>query len=65
LSKELNIKHHSLLLRLMMLALLSVAMLGIHTTGAIAMDLQSAKAAGKVGEQPDGYLGMVASAPGV
>lgn len=32
---------------------------------AYALDLQTAKAQGMVGEQADGYLGIVRSAPGV
>jgi hypothetical protein len=33
--------------------------------GAYALDLQTAKAQGMVGEQANGYLGIVRSAPGV
>ncbi|MCG6933596.1 MAG: YdbL family protein [Gallionella sp.] len=52
-----NVK--STLLRLLSVGLLSLSM------AAWAIDLQSAKAAGQVGEKADGYLGVVINAPGV
>ena len=54
-----NVK--STLLRLLSVCLLSLAM----ATAAWALDLQSAKEAGQVGEKADGYLGIVSNAPGV
>lgn len=47
-----------------LLRLLSVGLLSLSMT-AWAIDLQSAKEAGQVGEKADGYLGVVSNAPGV
>lgn len=42
--------------------LLALASLGFHGQ-ALALDLGQAKATGLVGEQPDGYLGVVQATP--
>lgn len=52
-------KASSLILRLFTAALLLFASLGVTATTSYAMGLQQAKAAGIVGEKPDGYLGVV------
>ncbi|OIO73014.1 MAG: DUF1318 domain-containing protein [Zetaproteobacteria bacterium CG_4_9_14_3_um_filter_49_83] len=47
-----------------MLAVMTMifSMTGLHIDSAWSADLRSAKAAGQIGEQPDGYLGIVSSA---
>lgn len=57
-------KAKSILFSLLALLALSFAVAGLQVPDAGAADLRSAKAAGYVGEQPNGYLGMIPGAPG-
>ncbi len=45
------------------ISIMTIVLYAIGTTSAFALDLAGAKNSGVVGEQPDGYLGSVASAP--
>ena len=57
-----KIKHK--LLRLFSIPMLLTMLAGLgFTTSSWAIDLQSAKSQGLVGEQPDGYLGSVKGKP--
>ncbi len=58
-----KIKHRLLHLLSIPMLLITLASLGFTTTS-WAIDLQSAKSQGLVGEQPNGYLGSVKGAPG-
>jgi len=49
----------SIILRLLTAALLVFGAFSLTTTTSYAMSLQQAKTAGLVGEQPNGYLGVV------
>ncbi len=50
--------------RLMVLSLSAIAFLAVDAAPALAQSLDDARAAGYVGERPDGYIGLVdASAP--
>lgn len=53
-----------ILFSLLVALLMGLSLTGLHITEASAADLRSAKAAGFVGEQPNGYLGMLPGAPG-
>jgi len=57
-------KAKTILFRLLTVMVLSLSMAGMTISDAGAADLRSAKAAGYVGEQPNGYLGVVPGAPG-
>jgi len=57
-------KAKTILFRLLAVLLLTFSVAGLGIGNAGAADLQSAKAAGYVGEQPNGYLGIVPGAPG-
>ncbi|ATX82809.1 hypothetical protein Ga0123462_1972 [Mariprofundus ferrinatatus] len=54
-----------ILFRLLAILVMSFSVAGLNATTAWSADLQSAKAAGQVGEKPDGYLGIVSGGPGV
>ena len=58
-------KGKHMLYRLLAIFVVSLAVAGINTGTAWSADLQAAKVAGQVGEQPDGYLGIVNHGPGV
>lgn len=58
-------KANYILYRLLAIVVLSLSIVSMNAGTAWALDLQSAKAAGQVGEQPDGYLGIVKNGPGV
>ncbi|OIQ03176.1 MAG: DUF1318 domain-containing protein [Zetaproteobacteria bacterium CG06_land_8_20_14_3_00_59_53] len=57
-------KAKSVLFFLLIALALGFSLTGLHLAEASAADLRSAKAAGYVGEQPNGYLGIVPGAPG-
>lgn len=58
-------KAKSILYRLLAVMVLSLSVAGLNAGTAWSADLHSAKAAGQVGEQPNGYLGIVRNEPGV
>lgn len=51
--------------RLLAIMVMGLAIAGLPAGTSWAADLHSAKATGQVGEQPDGYLGIVRNEPGV
>ena len=58
-------KSKYILYRLLAIVVMSLSIAGLNAGTAWSADLQSAKAAGQVGEQPTGYLGIVQNEPGV
>ena len=58
-------KSKYILYRLLAIVVISFSIAGLNAGNAWSIDLQSAKAAGQVGEQPSGYLGVVNNGPGV
>jgi len=58
-------KGKHILYRLLAIVVVSLAVAGMNAGTAWSVDLHAAKAAGQVGEQPDGYLGIVSNGPGV
>lgn len=58
-------KAKSILYRLLAVMVMSLSIAGLSTGNAWSADLHSAKAAGQIGEQPNGYLGIIQNAPGV
>lgn len=58
-------KGRNLLYRVLAILVMGLSIAAVNVPVASAADLASAKAAGHVGEQPNGYLGIVSNAPGV
>jgi len=59
------VKTKSSLFPLFAILIMAFCLTGLNTNNAWAADLHQAKAAGQVGEQINGYLGIVSNAPGV
>ncbi|PJA32275.1 MAG: DUF1318 domain-containing protein [Zetaproteobacteria bacterium CG_4_9_14_3_um_filter_53_7] len=57
-------KAKTTLFSLLAIITMMFSMVGMNAGNAWSADLQQAKAAGQIGEQPNGYLGIVGSAPG-
>ena len=55
----------STLYRFLAILLLSISMIGVNPATSWSADLHQAKAAGLIGERPDGYLGIVKNGPGI
>ncbi len=53
-----------ILFRFMAVLAVSVTMIAVGASSAWSADIRSAKASGQIGEQLNGYLGIISSAPG-
>ena len=56
-------KAYSFLFRSLLVVVVMALAAGLGATSAWSADLHQAKAAGQIGEQPNGYLGVVGNAP--
>lgn len=52
-----------MIFRFLIVLTMGFAVAGVNASNGFAADLRSAKASGLIGEQPDGYLGIVSAAP--
>ena len=57
-------KDKQILFRLMTILAVSLTMIAAGASSAWSADIRTSKAAGQIGEQLSGYLGVVGSAPG-
>lgn len=57
-------KAKSILFRLLAVITMMICVAGLNISSAWSADLHQAKAAGQIGEQTNGYLGIVAAATG-
>jgi uncharacterized protein YdbL (DUF1318 family) len=58
------VKGKQILFRVMTILAVSLTMIAVGASSAWSADIRSSKAAGQIGEQLNGYLGVVGSAPG-